>query len=78
MFYLGKYSVTIDRLGCFVTAPMKSTTFGWRTRFIIATYEEWEEQLGFKPLPNRKVKRNGRFIEKSPKLIIYKLLIHKP
>ena len=35
--YLGKYSVTIDKLGCFVTAPMKRTTFGCRSRFMIET-----------------------------------------
>lgn len=40
MIYLGRYSVTIERCGRFVTAPMKSTTFGWRTRFIIATYKQ--------------------------------------
>ena len=33
--YLGKYSVTIDKCGHLVTAPMNSTTFGWRTRFMI-------------------------------------------
>ena len=33
--YLGRYSVTIDKCGHFVTAPMNNTTFGWRTRFII-------------------------------------------
>jgi len=28
MAYLGKYSVTIDRWGRLVTAPMNNTTFG--------------------------------------------------
>jgi hypothetical protein len=35
---LDKYSVTIDRLGGSVTAPMKRTIFGCLRLFIIATY----------------------------------------
>ena len=34
---LDKYSVTIDKFGGWVTAPIKRTIFGWRRRFIIAT-----------------------------------------
>jgi hypothetical protein len=35
--HLGQNSVIMDRLGGFVTAPMKSTTLGCRNRLIIAT-----------------------------------------
>lgn len=34
---LDKYSVTMDKFGGSVTAPMKRTIFGCRRRFIIAT-----------------------------------------
>jgi hypothetical protein len=34
---LDKYSVTMDRFGGWVTAPIKRTIFGCRRRFIIAT-----------------------------------------
>ena len=33
--YLDKYSVTIDKFGGLITAPIKSTIFGWRNRFMI-------------------------------------------
>lgn len=33
--YLGRNSVTIERLGTRVTAPINRTTFGWRNLFII-------------------------------------------
>lgn len=36
--YLDKYSVTIDRFGGSVTAPMNRTIFGCLRLFIIATY----------------------------------------
>lgn len=49
MSYLGKYSVTIDRWGLSVTAPMKRTTFGWRTRFIIATWTKMSTETWVTP-----------------------------
>jgi len=36
--YLDKYSVTIDRFGGSVTAPMNRTIFGCLRLFMIATY----------------------------------------
>ena len=36
--YLGRNSVKIERLGIRVTAPIKRTTFGCRSLFIIRTY----------------------------------------
>lgn len=38
--YLGRNSVTIERLGGRVTAPIKRTTFGWRNLRIITTFRE--------------------------------------
>lgn len=35
--YLDKYSVTMDKFGASVTAPISSTIFGWRNLFMIAT-----------------------------------------
>ena len=35
--YLGRNSVTMDRFGGRVTAPIKRTTFGWRSLRIIRT-----------------------------------------
>ena len=37
LLYLGRNSVTIERFGGRVTAPMKRTTFGWRNLRIMRT-----------------------------------------
>lgn len=37
--YLGRNSVTIERFGTRVTAPMKRTTFGCRSLLMIRTLE---------------------------------------
>jgi hypothetical protein len=48
--YLGRNSVTIERFGARVTAPMKRTTFGCLSLFIIRT-------LQFKPQVGKKKKK---------------------
>ena len=47
---LDKYSVTMDKFGGLVTAPIKRTMFGCRRSFIIVTYQtkEGEAYLKFK------------------------------
>lgn len=44
--YLGRNSVTIERLGGRVTAPMKRTTFGWRNLRIMRTWHAEPMVLG--------------------------------
>jgi hypothetical protein len=40
VLYLGRYSHTIDKFGGRVTAPIKRTIFGWRSRRIIRTLSD--------------------------------------
>jgi hypothetical protein len=46
LLHLDKYSVTIDNFGGWITAPIRSTMFGWRRRFMSVTYEiNWDTEV---------------------------------
>lgn len=74
--YLGRYSVTIDRCGRFVTAPMKRTTFGCLTRFIIATWKQFWISNSAMPLRIKLVIMFSLYINFLVVCSIYKLYTH--